>query len=198
MKVMGVRRIDLSDRPSEKLPERTRLSDVKVDSWGGWIFINMDTNSGPLRAFLGPAAGILDPFELEKIRYEWRQWVVFDGNWKTALEAFMEAYHVTGTHTRMLQNGDYYSYSAVCGSHGVSGFDERGPALRMKQASTVTRTGKSGVDPRISTYELQKEIYTDFSQWRNRRSGKSLVLGTGSPPDASDPRVPAAPHLPIR
>ncbi|MCE7796408.1 aromatic ring-hydroxylating dioxygenase subunit alpha [Sphingobium sufflavum] len=141
-------------------PARTRLSDVRVDSWGGWIFINMDADCAPLRDFLEPAAGILDPFELEKMRYKWRQWVVFDCNWKTALEAFMEAYHVTGTHTQMLRNGDYYSYSAAYGLHGVSGFDQRDATVRTKEGSSVTRTGKSGVDPRLSTYDLQNEIYT--------------------------------------
>src|SRR3546814_15977340 len=29
----------------------------------------------------------------------------------------------------------------------------------MKQASSVPRAGKAGKDPRVSTYELQKEIY---------------------------------------
>ncbi|HEX7853519.1 MAG TPA: aromatic ring-hydroxylating dioxygenase subunit alpha [Sphingobium sp.] len=141
-------------------PARTRLSDVKVDSWGGWVFINMDPDCVPLRDYLEPAASILDPFELERMRYKWRQWVIFDCNWKTALEAFMEAYHVTGTHTQMLRNGDYYSYSAAFDLHGVSGFDQRDAALKTKAGSAVTRTGKSGVDPRISTYELQNEIYT--------------------------------------
>jgi phenylpropionate dioxygenase-like ring-hydroxylating dioxygenase large terminal subunit len=120
--------------------ELTPLSDVKVDTWGGWIFINMDPDCVSLREFLEPAASILDAFEFEKMRYKWRQWVIFDCNWKTAMEAFMEPYHVTGTHTQMLDHGDYYAYSAAYGLHGVSGFDQR--------------------DPEFLTYELQNEIYT--------------------------------------
>lgn len=145
-------------------PELTRLSDVRVDTWGGWIFISMNADGPSLREFLAPAASILDPFELEKMRYKWRQWVVFDCNWKTALEAFMEPYHVAGTHTQMLDNGDYYSYSAAFGLHGVSGFDQRDTTLPMQQGSTVTRAGKSGIDPRLSTYELQNELYTTLNR----------------------------------
>jgi phenylpropionate dioxygenase-like ring-hydroxylating dioxygenase large terminal subunit len=78
--------------------ECTRLSEVKVDSWGGWVFVNMDPNCESLREYLEPAATHLDPFELQKMRYKWRQWVVFDCNWKTAIEAFMEPYHAEGTH----------------------------------------------------------------------------------------------------
>ncbi|HMK87839.1 MAG TPA: aromatic ring-hydroxylating dioxygenase subunit alpha [Steroidobacteraceae bacterium] len=152
-------KLDEADWKGALAPERTHLNEVKVDTWGGWIFINMDPNCVSLREYLEPAAGILDPFQFEKMRYKWRQWVVFDCNWKTGLEAFMEPYHVAGTHTQMLQHGQYYAYSAAHGLHGVSGFDERDPNLKMKQSSTITRAGK-GKDARISTYELQNEIYT--------------------------------------
>src|SRR3546814_13150908 len=101
------------------------------------------------------------------MRYKWRQWVIFDCNWKTAIEAFMEPYHVTGTHSQMLANGDYYAYSAAHGKHGVSGFDEKSVDNKMKQASSVTRDGKAGKDPRVSTYELQKEIYDTLNNTRS-------------------------------
>ncbi|MFJ9362114.1 aromatic ring-hydroxylating oxygenase subunit alpha [Streptomyces mirabilis] len=68
----------------------TGLTGVEVDTWGGWIWINMDPECEPLRDYLEPAATLLDPFQLENMRYRWRRWLVFDCNWKTALEAFME------------------------------------------------------------------------------------------------------------
>ncbi len=139
--------------------ERTALSEVKIGDWGGWLFINMDPEAVPLAEYLESAASILNPFQFDKMRYKWRQWVIYDCNWKTALEAFMEPYHVAGTHTQLLTHGDYYAYSAPFGLHGVSGFDQRDPELKMKQSSTITRAGK-GADPRISTYNLQNEIYT--------------------------------------
>ena len=112
----------------------------------------------PLRDFLEPAAGLLDPFELGKMRYKWRQWAVYPCNWKTAIEAFMEPYHVAGTHTQLLKYGEYYAYSKAHGIHSVSGFDERDPSRKNSQSSSVTRVGK-GSDPRISTYELIRENY---------------------------------------
>src|SRR3546814_4849393 len=92
------------------------------------------------------------------MRYKWRQWVIFDCNWKTAIEAFMEPYHVTGTHSQMLANGDYYAYSAAHGKHGVSGFDEKSVDNKMKQASSVTRAGKAGKDPRARSEEHTSEL----------------------------------------
>jgi len=151
--------------------KRTSLCEVKVDTWGGWLFINMDTGAVGLREYLEPAAGFLDPFEFAKMRFKWRQWVIFDCNWKTALEAFMEPYHVAGTHPQLLKYGQYYAYSAAHGLHGVSGFDERDPAMKMKQSSTITRAGL-GSDARVSTYELQSEVYTTVN---NASTTETLV-----------------------
>jgi phenylpropionate dioxygenase-like ring-hydroxylating dioxygenase large terminal subunit len=151
--------------------DRTSLSEIKVDIWGGWIFINMDRNANTLREYLEPAAHILDPFQFEKMRFKWRQWVIYDSNWKTALEAFMEPYHVQGTHPQLLKFGEFYAYSKAYGRHGVSGFDERDPAMKMKSSSTITRAGKGG-DARKSIYELQKEIYTTVN---NASSTETLV-----------------------
>ncbi|MDB6162233.1 MAG: aromatic ring-hydroxylating dioxygenase subunit alpha [Gammaproteobacteria bacterium] len=180
-------KLDESDWKSALTEERTRLNEVKVDTWGGWIYINMDPNCVPLREYLEPAASILDPFEFAKMRYKWRQWVIFDCNWKTAIEAFMEPYHVEGTHTQLLKYGQYYAYSKAHGLHAVSGFDERDPSLKMKQSSTITRVGK-GKDPRISTYELQNEIYTTVNNASTTETlvnaAKRLVdeLPEGTPP----------------
>ena len=181
--------LDRQDWRGELDDERTHLSPVKLDTWGGWIFINMDPDCESLREYLEPAASILDAFEFEKMRFKWRQWVIFDCNWKTAMEAFMEPYHVTGTHTQMLEHGDYYAYSAAYGLHGVSGFDQRDPEFKMSQSSTVTRAGK-GRDPRISTWELQNEIYTTVNNASTTETlvnaAKRLIdeLPEGTPADA--------------
>jgi phenylpropionate dioxygenase-like ring-hydroxylating dioxygenase large terminal subunit len=152
--------LDPQDWKGALTEDRTSLTEVKVDTWGGWIYINMDPNAEPLLDFLGDAARILDPFELQKMRYKWRQWVIYPSNWKTALEAFMEPYHVAGTHSQLLKYGEFYAYSKAYGWHGVSGFDERDPALRKAGGTSVTRAGGTkGVDPRISTYQLARENY---------------------------------------
>lgn len=137
----------------------TCLSQVKVDTWGGWIYINQDPDCESLRDFLGEAGRILDHFEFDKMRYKWRQWAIYPCNWKTAIEAFMEPYHVAGTHTQLLKYGDYYAFSKPYGLHGVSGFDERDASNKNSQSSSVTRVGRKDQDPRISTYELIRETY---------------------------------------
>jgi len=40
----------------------------------------------------GTAATMLDPFELQNMRYRWRQWIKFPATGRSALEAFNEGY----------------------------------------------------------------------------------------------------------
>ena len=168
--------------------ERTCLSELKVDTWGGWVYVNMDPDCEPLRDFLEPAASVLDPFELGKMRYKWRQWAIYPCNWKTAIEAFMEPYHVAGTHSQLLKYGEFYAYSKAYGKHGVSGFDERDAQRKNSQSGSVTRVGKDG-DPRISTYELIRENYETLNHSASTETlvnaAKRLVdeLPAGTPGD---------------
>ncbi len=65
-------------------PPNTHLAPVQVDTWGGWLFVNMDPDCESLTDYLIPAAKILDPFGLEHMRFKWRKWLHFDCNWKVA------------------------------------------------------------------------------------------------------------------
>lgn len=150
--------LDEQDWHGNLSPEMTCLSEVKVDTWGGYIYINMDPHSVPLKEWMGRAGEILEHFELSKMRYKWRQWAIYPCNWKTAIEAFLEPYHVAGTHTQLLAYGNYYAKSKQYGLHSVSGYDTRDAKFQMSESAGTTRAGK-GDDPRVSTYELIRENY---------------------------------------
>jgi phenylpropionate dioxygenase-like ring-hydroxylating dioxygenase large terminal subunit len=112
----------------------------------------------PLREYLEPAASLLfEPFEFDKMRYRWRQWLYFDCNWKTAMEAFMEPYHVEGTHPQLMKYADFYAWSQALGLHGNDGYEERHQDEKELASNTNTRLGKG--DARVSTAELQEEIW---------------------------------------
>ena len=67
------------------------LKKVNVDTWGGYIFVNLDPNCESLSTYLENVPDTLAPFELGKMRYRWRKWLVMRCNWKIALESFNEA-----------------------------------------------------------------------------------------------------------
>src|SRR5262249_46281226 len=100
--------LDKEDWGGALKPERLRLPEVKVDIWGGWVWINMDPKAEALRDYLESIPSLADPYEIDKMRYRWRLWCYFDCNWKVAIEAFSEAYHVTGTHPQLVEYADFY------------------------------------------------------------------------------------------
>jgi phenylpropionate dioxygenase-like ring-hydroxylating dioxygenase large terminal subunit len=77
------------------------LPEVKVDTWGGWVFINMDPDAEPLLEFLDPMPSRLEGYKLEDMRVAWYKSVLVDTNWKTALDSFNESWHVPGTHPQL-------------------------------------------------------------------------------------------------
>jgi Rieske 2Fe-2S family protein len=88
-------------RRDEFLPradEELCLPEVKVDTWGGWVFINMDPDAEPLLDYLDPLPTELDGYRIEDMRFAWYKTVILPANWKTAIDAFIEAYHVAATH----------------------------------------------------------------------------------------------------
>jgi phenylpropionate dioxygenase-like ring-hydroxylating dioxygenase large terminal subunit len=149
--------LDKDDWKGALTDERTSLAEVKVDTWGGWIWINMDPNCIPLREYLEPIASLLDPFEFDRMRYKFRQWVIFDCNWKVALEAFLEPYHVKGTHPQLMKYGDFYAWSKALGLHGNDGYDTRKGGEGSAADTTVHRAGK-GPDARRSIAQMQNEF----------------------------------------
>ena len=163
--------------------EQTRLGPVKVDTWGGFIWINLDPQAEPLREYLEPAATMLDPFELQNMRPRWRNWTVFDCNWKVALEAFNETYHVPGTHPEFTAFGDFTGWGRPQGKHSHIGYD---PASGLDQDKGKLRLGIG--DPRVSTAEMQKYTWEGV----NTNTTRTLVDVAQTLPEVLPEGTPAA------
>jgi len=89
------------------------LRPCRVEEALGCAFINFDDKAPSLRESLGPVVERLEAHGAHKLRAEWWFATVLPANWKTAMEAFMEGYHVMKTHPQLqravpaLYNGRY-------------------------------------------------------------------------------------------
>lgn len=120
--------IDRHEWGEELTDEDIALKEVKVDRWGGWVYINMDPDSVSLEEHLSPAKMFLDPYDLGGLRYHWRKSTILPCNWKVALEAFNEGYHVQTTHNQMLRYMDDITRSYAHGRHAHFGYWEALPS----------------------------------------------------------------------
>ncbi len=76
------------------------LIPLRCELWGNLIFINRDPDAMPLSQYFGKANTEMAHFEFDTLRLGAVLTYDLKCNWKTAFEAFLEAYHVDTTHPR--------------------------------------------------------------------------------------------------
>ncbi len=90
------------------------LPQARVDTWGACVWINLDPDAPPLRQWLDPMPDLLDPLGIDLMRVVWWKSTVLHANWKLAMEAFIEGYHVMASHPQITQGqGEAYDPDAL-------------------------------------------------------------------------------------
>jgi phenylpropionate dioxygenase-like ring-hydroxylating dioxygenase large terminal subunit len=82
-------------------PAELALRPCRVELWGGCAFINFDDHAPSFRDCIGPVADRLEAHGAGRMRAEWWYATELPANWKVAMEAFMEGYHVMRTHPQL-------------------------------------------------------------------------------------------------
>jgi phenylpropionate dioxygenase-like ring-hydroxylating dioxygenase large terminal subunit len=97
------RLVEVVDRDEfDPIPPHTGLKVVQVDRWGGFVWICLDPGAPPLLEYLDPLPTLLAPYHLDRLRIRTSLSTVLPANWKVAVDAFNEGYHVQGTHPQLL------------------------------------------------------------------------------------------------
>jgi phenylpropionate dioxygenase-like ring-hydroxylating dioxygenase large terminal subunit len=122
----NIKVVDKGDWDGALRDEDICLTSVQCDTWGGFVFINMDPKAEPLADFLAPVPEYCDKFEFEKLRFRWYKTAVMPANWKTVIGFFNEFYHVQQAHSQLLEFTNDYSKSGGFGRHGQIWYDAEG------------------------------------------------------------------------
>ncbi len=96
------------------------LRAVRCETWGGFVFINPDPDAEPLLDFLGALPGMLQAYAIDGMHIVKDVVISMDCNWKVAVEAFLEPYHVHITHPALLPVVDevHNQYDFYPNGHG--------------------------------------------------------------------------------
>ncbi len=79
-----------------------RLPQLRVGTWGGFVFLNFDENAAPLEEYLGVLPEHFARFPLHDYYKGVHVQRVVAANWKCGAEAFMESYHTVQTHRQIM------------------------------------------------------------------------------------------------
>ncbi|NES24015.1 MAG: aromatic ring-hydroxylating dioxygenase subunit alpha [Symploca sp. SIO3E6] len=92
-----------------------RLKEVKVDTWGGWIWYSIDQNIEPLTDYLRPIINFANPYETDRqITIDYST-IEVECNWKVSVENFIETYHLNPLHPQLRDwmDTEYISMEAL-------------------------------------------------------------------------------------
>jgi len=78
--------------------ENFRMPDIRVGTWGGFVFICLAEDTEPLETYLETLPRYFERWPLENRHKAAHVGKVIKCNWKVAMEAFLEGYHIPATH----------------------------------------------------------------------------------------------------
>ena len=81
------------------------LPEVRVGRWGGFVFINRDPQSASLETYLGRLVPHFADWSYGELYAATVLKKTVEANWKTAIEAFLESFHLAGIHAQALPFG---------------------------------------------------------------------------------------------
>lgn len=135
------------------------LPEALVGTWAGWVFVNPDVGAEPLESFLGDLIEHWKVWPMEERAKTLHVVKYMPCNWKVAMEAFLESYHVIATHPQLLINlGDANTEYDVY--EGQPHFN------RMISAQAVA-------SPHLGTIVSEQDI---FDSLVGRKSGEPPVV----------------------
>jgi phenylpropionate dioxygenase-like ring-hydroxylating dioxygenase large terminal subunit len=127
------------------------LPEARVGVWGGFVFINFDLDCEPLETYLEILPEHFAAFNLEDRYLAAHVAKIMPCNWKLAMEAFVEAYHVSVAHPQVL---GYYGdtntqYDVWPGVRHVS---------RMISVQGVPSPALSGLPPERTIEDMRRDV----------------------------------------
>ena len=83
--------------------DRCRLPEFRLETWLGFVFVNLDTSAAPLAPRLRELGERLAPYHVDSMRISSMYDEIWEGNWKLTMENNAEAHHHRTLHPETLQ-----------------------------------------------------------------------------------------------
>lgn len=155
-----------------------RLPEVRVSRWGGFVFVNFDPKAAPLEQYLEVLPSHFSGRDDYNNKYIFAHFQkILPCNWKAAVEAFLESYHIPETHPQMVGYTCYdgTQYDVFPGARhtnrflstiGVTNSDVTGPVSEQKilEVLFAQMAGESAAVPALPPGQTARQFLADMSR----------------------------------
>jgi len=171
-------RTDAADWQNEPLcsDAEVTLKEVRLGTWGGWVWATMDPDAKPLLDYLAPIPEILAPIDLQDCKIAWHKILHFPCNWKLVLDAFNEGYHTLGTHGQMQKYGQPNTISGAFGDHAWFTY---APDMANARVSGALDYRQIMLDANVELLETLKCLQSEYTVEAARRLFDALPADAG-------------------
>ena len=143
------------------------LYPVGVDSWGGFIFVNLSPEAAAaegrtLLAQLGAAPQRVSRYPLTELRTARRIVYEVKANWKVMLENYNECYHCAGVHPELCQLVPSFKHRGGSELDWDSGIPHRDGAWTFTFSGTTNRAPFAGLNDDELVRHKGELIYPNF------------------------------------
>ena len=83
------------------------LLPVRLETWQGFVFVNVDPDAGTLVDYLADLPGVVSDYPIESVRRARRIEYEVGANWKVIGENYSECYHCPGVHPQLNRLSPY-------------------------------------------------------------------------------------------
>jgi phenylpropionate dioxygenase-like ring-hydroxylating dioxygenase large terminal subunit len=161
-------------------PEMFRLSEAAVDTWGGFVFLNMDKDCEPLAAHLGDLGRHFERVPLDGWATRVHAAKELACNWKIGIEAFIEAAHVYSTHPQTVPGNDpcnsqydiWGNFVRIITPMGVpSVLLGKDPGEQRKMDGMMGRKSSQRSVITVPEGKRARNVFADLQRGRMKRAG---------------------------
>ena len=186
------------------VPSELDLRVCRSEVWGGLVFINLDDNGARLRPSIEPFATYHESRHVDKMKAEHWFAARLPVNWKLAMEAFMEGYHVMQTHPQLLPPGykGTVRWEPTAGGTGTKTNPPEGATVESKafiesqvdyMRIMVEGMCEGMIHPRdvmvaegLRDFELPADANLAFIEWTRQLNDSIVQYGRGAGLDVPD------------
>ncbi len=136
------------------------LPQANVGRWGGFVFLNPDRDAGSFEDWIGELPQHFASAPLENRRVVLHVARRIPANWKVAMEAFLESYHVSPTHPESVAVSEY----------AETQYDIYGPNLSRLATISIAPAA-------AATKTMAPQAFADFAAKLTRREPVQLKEG---------------------